>query len=233
SERWALLAAALLALTPSHFIHSRIAMDYVYPVPFVLGWLLCLQLFLERHDRRLLFVATSCLGVGFYSYIASVGMMPLYLLMTGAVVWLTGDRSLRSPAVAIAGFTWPLVLLIWIAFHPAFVAQTAARYQVGQIVPLGHPAGAPLSAVLEDLRNVARFSQITGRISLYWYFFDPSYLFVTGGYANSVNSVRHVGVFPAPFAVLLPVGLIALLASPGTLVERLVVAGFVTAPLVA
>ncbi|HMF92821.1 MAG TPA: glycosyltransferase family 39 protein [Vicinamibacterales bacterium] len=233
SERWALLAAGLLVLTPSHFIHSRIAMDYLYPVPFVLGWLLSLQLFLERRDRRLLFVATSCLGVGFYSYIASVGMMPLYLLMTVAVVWLTGDSALRWSIVAIAGFTWPLVLLIWIAFHPSFIAQTAARYQVGDIVPLGHPAGAPLAVVLEDLRNVARFSQITGRISLYWYFFDPSYLFVTGGYANSVNSVRHVGVFPGPFAVLLPVGLVALLAQPRTLVERLVVAGFVTAPFVA
>ncbi|HJZ74774.1 MAG TPA: glycosyltransferase family 39 protein [Vicinamibacterales bacterium] len=233
SERWALLAAALLVLTPSHFIHSRVAMDYLYPVPFVLGWLLGLQLFLARRDRRLLFVATSCLGVGFYSYIASVGMMPLYLLMTLAVVWLEGDTSFRSSAVAIAGFTWPLVLLIWIVFHPAFVAQTAARYQVGQSAPPGHAAGAPLSVVLEDLRNVARFSPVTGRISLYWYFFDPSYLFVTGGYANAVNSVRHVGVFPAPFAVLLPVGLVALLAVPGAIVDRLVVAGFATAPLVA
>src|SRR5262249_23664041 len=233
SERWALLAAALLVLTPSHFIHSRVAMDYLYPVPFVLGWLLGLQLFLARRDRRLLFVATSCLGVGFYSYIASVGMMPLYLLMTLAVVWLEGDTSFRSSAVAIAGFTWPLVLLIWIVFHPAFVAQTAARYQVGQSAPPGHAAGAPLSVVLEDLRNVARFSPVTGRISLYWYFFDPSYLFVTGGYANAVNSVGPVGVFPAPFAVLLPVGLVALLAVPGAIVDRLVVAGFATAPLVA
>ena len=37
SDRWALAAAALLALTPSHFIHSRMAMDYLYPVPFVLA----------------------------------------------------------------------------------------------------------------------------------------------------------------------------------------------------
>jgi 4-amino-4-deoxy-L-arabinose transferase-like glycosyltransferase len=31
SGRWALVAASLLALTPSHFIHSRLAMDYLYP----------------------------------------------------------------------------------------------------------------------------------------------------------------------------------------------------------
>ena len=33
-------AALLLALTPAHFIHSRFALDYLYPVPFTLAWLL-------------------------------------------------------------------------------------------------------------------------------------------------------------------------------------------------
>ena len=55
SERWGLVAAALLALTPSHFMHSRMAMDYLYPVPFVLAWLLCLLLFLEHPRPRTLF----------------------------------------------------------------------------------------------------------------------------------------------------------------------------------
>jgi 4-amino-4-deoxy-L-arabinose transferase-like glycosyltransferase len=233
SDGWALVAAALLALTPSHFIHSRIAMDYLYPVPFVLGWLRCLQIFLERRETRWLFAATSCLGVGFYSYIASVGMMPLYLLITLACVWITLERPFRPAVAAVAGFAWPLVLLIWIAWHPAFVAQTLTRYQVGPSAASGHPAGAPLSVVLEGLRNVARFSEITGRISLYWYFFDPSYLFLTGGYANVVNSVRHVGVFPVSFAVLLPIGLVTLLTQGRTLVEGLVLAGFLSAPLVA
>lgn len=75
SDRWALLASALLALTPAHFIHSRVAMDYLYPVPFVMAWLLCLLIFFERGRPGMLFLATSVLGVGFYSYIASVVMM--------------------------------------------------------------------------------------------------------------------------------------------------------------
>src|SRR5262252_7492851 len=33
SRAYAWLAAALLAMTPAHFIHSRIEMDYLYPVP--------------------------------------------------------------------------------------------------------------------------------------------------------------------------------------------------------
>ncbi len=233
SDRWALLAAALLALTPSHFIHSRIAMDYLYPVPFVLAWLLCVLHYLERPDARILFAAGSCLGVGFYSYIASVGMMPLYLAMTLAIVWATADRPLRPSLAAIAGFAWPLLLLAWIAFHPMFVGATANRYHVGALVPPGHVPGVPLSVVLEDLRRAARFSGLTGRVSLYWYFFDPSYLFLTGGYANTTNSVRHVGVFPMPFLALVPIGLAAFLARRRSPADLLVVAGFATAPIVA
>ena len=32
------VAAGLLMVSPAHFMHSRFAMDYVYPLPFILGW---------------------------------------------------------------------------------------------------------------------------------------------------------------------------------------------------
>src|SRR5438034_10917863 len=35
----AIAAAVLLALTPAHFIHSRVAMDFQPPLPFRLRWL--------------------------------------------------------------------------------------------------------------------------------------------------------------------------------------------------
>ena len=47
----ALLAGALLALTPAHFIHSRMAVDYLFPLPFVLGWMLLVLKFLETRGR--------------------------------------------------------------------------------------------------------------------------------------------------------------------------------------
>src|SRR5439155_23480693 len=81
-RRHAALAAILLMLTPAHFIHSRIAMDYLYPVPFVLGWLLGLLVFIEEGRPWTLFASTLALGVGFYSYIAAVVMMPMYFVIT-------------------------------------------------------------------------------------------------------------------------------------------------------
>ena len=55
-----------------------------------------------------------------------------------------------------------------------------------------------------------RTARLSGRVSQYWSFFDPAYLFLTGGYANVVNSTRHVGVFPMSFLALIPIGVAAL-----------------------
>ena len=41
------LVAALLALTPTYYIHSRLALSVIYPVPFVLLWLLALKRHLD------------------------------------------------------------------------------------------------------------------------------------------------------------------------------------------
>ena len=230
SERWGLLAAALLALTPSHFMHSRMAMDYLYPVPFVLAWLLCLLVFLEDQRPWTLFAATSFLGIGVYSYIASTIMMPLYLAMTLAVIWATANRPVRWSLIAIAGFAWPLCLLIWFVFHPDVLVQTLSRYGLDRSVAMPWPVGAPPGVVLATMWRTARLS---GRVSQYWSFFDPAYLFLTGGYANVVNSTRHVGVFPMSFLALIPIGLAALASRRRPVVDALLLTLFATAPLAA
>jgi 4-amino-4-deoxy-L-arabinose transferase-like glycosyltransferase len=46
----ALIAALVLALAPVHVILSRQALDYILPVPFVLGWLWCLDASLRARE---------------------------------------------------------------------------------------------------------------------------------------------------------------------------------------
>ena len=248
-EPLARLAAVLLALTPAHFIHSRLAMDYLYPVPFVMAWLLCLLVFLERKRRWMLFLGTSVLGIGVYSYIASMILMPVYLLLTLFVIYQTASRRRPLYTVAIAGFAWPLLLLpAWLFFHPTAIADTAGRYELSDISRLLRPASAqatagstsspgtakkPLAVVMQELRRAARFSGVTGRISLYWYFFDPSYLFLMGGYANVINSTRRVGVFLMPLLVFIPVGLYAVARYRRTPVNLVLALGLASAPLAA
>jgi hypothetical protein len=99
-------------------------------------------------------------------------------------------------------------MVLWYVTHPERNQQIVSAYQ------LDATARSPL----------ARW------MGLYWSFFDPSFLFVTGD-SSIMNSTRSAGFFPFAFAVLLPVGLIALLRSRQP-VQLAIAAGFITAPLV-
>ena len=90
SDLLALMAALLVALTPVHFIRSRLVLSPFYSVPFILAWLLWLARFLDRPERRTLSVAAAWLGLGLYTYLACMVMMPVYLLLTA---WVAFRRS--------------------------------------------------------------------------------------------------------------------------------------------
>ncbi len=230
-ESSAVLAAVLLLLTPAHFIHSRFAMDYLYPVPFVLGWLLGLLVFIEEGRPWTLFASTLALGVGFYSYIAAVVMMPMYFVITcGFLVFQ--KRPLRDYGVAAAGFALPLVPIVpWLLTHPDAVALTARRYELYGAAHAG-PLLSARTTILRSLRESLHFFFITERVSLYWYFFNPAYLFLTGGLVV-VSATRRFGVFLLPLAVLIPVGINYLINVRRTAVGALLLVGVVTAPVAA
>jgi 4-amino-4-deoxy-L-arabinose transferase-like glycosyltransferase len=232
--RWAVVPAVLLALTPSHFIHSRVAMDYLYPVPFVLAWLLLLLRYLDERRTLTLWIATTILGVGVYSYIASAIMMPVYLALTWLMLFVGGERRVRTYVIAASGF-WPVVIgLAWIARHPGILDQTLSRYQTEHAIAAYDAAGRlSMSAMMEELRRPVHFFDVTGRVSLYWYFFDPSYLFLTGGYANIMDSTRRVGVFLAPLIVFVPAGIAYLAGGVRERGRMLLLLGLLTAPLAA
>ena len=211
---WGLAGAALLAATPAHMVHSRLAMDFIYPLPFVLGWMLCLQRYFDERRTPLLFAATSMLGIGFYSYIASVMMMPVYLLLTFGALLGAGVRSGRPYLVAVAGFAWPLAAMVaWMPAHLSIVGDTLGRYHIG--------GGSFTPGVVTD------------RVSVYWRFFDPAFLFLIGGYTRLTNSTRLVGVFLAPLLVLVPLGLADAWSRRRTPMTMLVALGFLLAPIAA
>ena len=144
----AIAASVMLTLTPALFIHSRYAMDYHYPIPFILGWLYCLLRFDDTRRIAWLVASAVILGVGFYCYISSIVMMPLYFLMT--MMWLYMRREqTRSYAAAALGMG-PLLLpfAIWIARHPTAYAATVDKYG------LYDSADEPLSGELLDWADI-------------------------------------------------------------------------------
>jgi 4-amino-4-deoxy-L-arabinose transferase-like glycosyltransferase len=222
-ESLAVVAAVLLAMTPAHFILGRYALDYLYPLPFVLGWLLCLLTFLDTDRRGWLAAGGLILGIGFFSYIAAVVMMPLYLVLTLAVI-AHKPRPVWQWMASVAGFAIPLVVLVpWLIQHPTAIADTVARYSLYDTKSLN---------MFQGIRSFFSYPRLEQLASSYWSFFSPSFLFFSGD-RQMTFSTRAVGVFVLPLAVLVIAGFRYALIETKQPRVRLVLLGFLTAPLAA
>ena len=207
SNAWyGVAAAVLLALTPAHFIMGRLATDYFLPLAFALAWLLCL-LECQRRDSAGIAVGTGLvLGLGLFSYITSWMVMPLYLALTYAVLWQAG-KSFRFMALVTAGFALPLLpLAVWLTANPSMPRDVLTNY------------------------HVSTSFRLVERTALYWDYFNPSYLFFSGG-SNMTWATRRAGLFPLALAVLMPLGMWRIARRQPSSVRAIWVAGVLLAPL--
>ena len=217
----ALMSAALLALSPAHYIFSRYALDYLYPVPFLLAWLLALRHAMNRRTPASMLICGLCLGIGFYSYAAAVILTPLMLLLALAVMWPLVDRPTRLWPL-VAGFAIPVsFFVIWLASHPDAFSSTAQRYALYDSQRL---------SALQGLREFLSYPNIERMTSIYWSFLSPSVLFLSGDQLITF-STRQAGVFPMIMAVLLVLGMVQVIERERSRFAWLVVAGFLIAPL--
>jgi 4-amino-4-deoxy-L-arabinose transferase-like glycosyltransferase len=219
SRAYAWLAAALLALTPAHFIHSRIEMDYLYPVPFVLGWLWCLLRFDDTEEPWLMWLAGFVLGAGFYSYIAAVAFMPLYIVFTWLFLFAK-YRGIRRPHLWVTvAFCVPLIFFVaWRILYPEVFSGTAYRYAITR------------RGVAFGVLRLLNYNLIGDYVSNYWNFYNPNFLFLVGS-PNFQSSTRAAGVFLMPIALFLMVGLYEVAAKERARVSWLLIAGLLTAPI--
>ena len=217
----ALTAAGILALTPAHFIHSRLAVDHLYPVPFVLGWLWCLSRHLETGRRLTLFAGTLLLGIGIYTYLASLMLMPVYFLITLLTLFRTGQRSPSTYFAAAAGLAIPMALLVpWYIAHPTHFTNQVNMYSVYDADHL---------SPLQGLWQLAGYQSLMTRVGVYYDGFNPSMLFFSGG-SSIINGTRHSGVFLLPLAIFLPLGLYRAVTTL-TPINLVLLLGFLTAPI--
>ena len=220
----AIVAALVLALAPAHLILSRQALDYICPLPFVLAWLWCLISFVQT--GRVVFAAVGglLLGIGCYSYIASWGMMPIYLALSWFVFYRAGPpaRFGAASAAATIGFVLPLVILVpWLWMNPQMLRETVARYSMPSVEQDSRPPASGAAAIAQSARRWA---------GAYVSYFNPVTLFVRGGPSMTTSTAR-TGMFLLPVAVWLPAGLYVLYRrrDPAGL-HWVLLAGLLTAP---
>ncbi|MDP3716151.1 MAG: glycosyltransferase family 39 protein [Acidobacteriota bacterium] len=216
--RLSLAAGVMLALSPGHFIHSRLALSVLYPVPFVIAWLIAMRRVGDPASQRMLFVGGVFLGLGIYGYLASMVMMPVYLLLTALV--LAERRQLKLIGWAAAGFAVVLVpVVLWTIAHPERFDDLMRAYRPGDVTG---------ESTLTDAARVMSAGSWRSKLSEWWLYFDPAYLFLSGD-SSLTNSTRQAGLFPLAMAVFLPIGVWRLSRTRGF--ERLLLVGLITAPL--
>ena len=227
STSMGLAGAVLVALTPAHFIQSRIATSQIVPVTCTLLWLHFLLRYLERRKSFDLSLAVASLGLALYAYLPAIFTMPLLLGVTLAVLHRTppvehGRPARLEPAVppvvmACAVFALAaLPLLLWHGLHPE-------RFQL--LRDYYSDNGYNRATV-----DVLSWPGVLNRADLWWNAFNPGALFFSGD-ANLRFSTRQVGHF------LLPVALLAAIAASRGLVDlptparALVAVGLIAGPL--
>jgi 4-amino-4-deoxy-L-arabinose transferase-like glycosyltransferase len=218
----ALVAAVLLMAAPAHFIHAREALDFQAPLPFMLGWLLCLLLYLRDSERgsnrppHLLFAAGLLLGVGIYTYIAAYMLMPIYAALT-ALVLSVRHESARAYRWLAAGFFLPAVACVpFLLSHPTVLHDVFWHY--ARDLPNATSSGGLFSSFF----SYERFARAA---SVYAGFWNPRFLFANGPEASWV-----AGVFLVSTAGLFVVGVMHLLRR-ATPVALVLLAGLLTAPI--
>lgn len=207
------VTAGLFALTPLLWLQARQAPASLVPLPFVTGWLLAMAQC--QHGRSTWWpgVAGAFLGAGVYTSYASMVMMPLFLLLTVAVAGYGRMLPLRGIALMVAVFAAAVSpVALFLIRHPDLYRNTVNAY---------HLYDANRFNLRQGVREMASWVGLTARSEVFYDYFNPAFLFLTG----------RVLLFP--LAVLIPAGLFHIVSDEKTLVARLAVAGFLAAPFAA
>jgi len=213
SIRMGIVTAALFASTPLLWRQFESAPASLYPLPFVTGWLVAAVQF--QRTRRLVWLALAgaLMGAGMFSSNAAAIMMPVYLLLSAGLLWSMRDVSIRAFATLVGAFAVMAGPFVWgLVRHPDDFRATVNAYRLYD---------ANRFNVLQGSREMVSWVGLTARSEVYYDYFNPAFLFLTGG------------VLLWPLALLSPAGVCQILTREPTLLARLSLAGFLAAPFAA
>jgi 4-amino-4-deoxy-L-arabinose transferase-like glycosyltransferase len=216
---YTLLAGIMAITTPMLFIHSRVLLDYIFMVLFILLWLVFLKFYIDKRKDLFIFLSGLSLGIGFHTYYGAEIFMPLYLLAT--LLLFRKDLGIKSSLVFIFGFILPLLPLIpWLLKYP----DTLLR-KVGY-------AGAidPSVDVEKGIWGVLNPSRLSRFFSSYLSYFSPKLLFISGD-KSLIHSTQKHGAFLFPLVFPFVFGILNILLKKKDAFSRLLLFGFLTYPI--
>lgn len=170
----AFLSLVFFITTPIIMIQSHLALDNIYPIPFILIWLLFLFTFEKDKKHIYLIISAISLGVSFYSYKGMRSFVPVWGLITLIYLFLPYLIH-RNKNNFIKSFK--PVLVFALALMPFFAIIPYLEFKY---------AGAVLSGT--DFKNIESVYKF-----FYYYLssYDPSFLFVSGDLISTHSTQTH------------------------------------------
>lgn len=160
------VAAIVLMFSPAHWALAQRGTDAIFPAPLILFWLRSVLVFFQRDSLRTLAAGALALGFNAYSHPAA----PL----TASFLWLlmlivARRRNLTRLLMATLAFAAAWVpAAAWFVLHPDLYPDTYGRWVI---------FAAHIRNPLDLMRAFINPNTLGTRASMYWGFWDPSWLF--------------------------------------------------------
>jgi len=217
-KKYSYLALVFFLTTPALFINSRVLLDNIFPIPFVLLWLLFFKRYLNSKKLMYLFWSGLFLGIGIHSYHAAKIYMPLYFL--ASLFFMNKTKRTISIFIFSLGFFVPIILFVpWLMRYPDTLLN-----QVSYVSSLDSSVNAS-----RGILGVFNPSRLNIFISNYVTYLSPKILFIEGD-RSLIHSTQMVGAFLFPIVFFLVFGLIKIIKEKNKF-WKLILFGFLTYPI--
>ena len=182
----AVVASVILMVTPAYWSFAQLGTDVLSPVPLILLWLWNLLRFFKADSIRSLAASAALLGLSVYSHPAAP-LTAMFLWLLTIAVARRRNRARLAVATAIFSATW-LPAAFWFVRHPDTYPDTFGRWFI---------FAAHLRNPLDGFRAFINPGTLGNRASMYWGFWDPSWLFF-----RTPDAAAPLLIIAAPFIAL-------------------------------
>ena len=157
-----IVASIFLATTPIFVMQSHLGLDNIYPIPFVICWLIGLYKYTKTKQKYWLIISAFGLGFGLYAYKAMRIFVPVWALLS---LLFISDKFLMKRSLGNLKKVFKPILFFVISLLPFIIIIPILEFLY---------AGAVLNNELPIFPGIYNF------IYPYLSNFDPSFLFVKG-----------------------------------------------------
>ncbi len=213
NARQGLLVSGVFAATPLLWVAVLSLPRSLYPLPFVAAWLAALVFAGDTGSIWWYGAAGLALGLGTYTSDASIVMMPIYLaigLVAIVAFQRKGGRHAGTLIGAFAAATLPLAV---------FFLRDPDRFR--GLIMAHRLYDAQRFGPLQGVREMTSWIGLTARSEMYYDFFNPAFLFLSGR------------ILLLPLVVLVPLGLYRIATTESGWLGWVSTAGFLAAPFAA